>query len=64
MGELPTWAQTMLGGLGAGIAIYAGIRADLARTLEIAIHARDAAHRANERIDTLMGLPKRGSRGN
>lgn len=54
----------MLGALGAGIAIYAGIRADLARTLEIAIHARDAAHRANERIDTLMGLPKRGSRGN
>ena len=51
---MPEWLLQVIGMLAGGVAVYAGIRADLAATKERAKNAHESAERAHIRIDGLM----------
>lgn len=51
---MPDWVLQVVTMVGAGVAVYAGIRADLAATKEKAKNAHESAERAHVRIDGLM----------
>lgn len=52
LSDIPAWIQMLI----AAGAVYAGIRADLARITEKAENASKAAARAHERLDNLVTL--------
>lgn len=58
--DVPAWLQTVLGALGSAVAVYAGIRADMARMGERAAQAMRAAARAHQRIDALYAARSGG----
>jgi len=47
------WVLQLAGIIGAGVATYSAIRADLARLHEVAHQARESASTAHRRIDNL-----------
>lgn len=51
---MPDWLYQLLSAGAGAAAVYAGIRADLARLHEKAEAAVKAADKAHERIDTLL----------
>jgi len=52
--DLGTLLEVVIGSAGSAIAVYAGIRADLAKFMERATNAQDMAERAHARIDDLL----------
>ena len=50
---MPDWLQALIPQAAGAAAIYAGIRADLARIHERATHALESADKAHSRIDSL-----------
>ncbi|WP_426303904.1 hypothetical protein ACN9MJ_12855 [Acidovorax facilis] len=51
---MPEWVLQLLGYAGGAIAVYAGIRADLARLGAEVKNAAVAANKAHDRIDQLI----------
>jgi len=50
----PEFILQIIIAVGSGLAVYAGIRADLARLHERATNAQSSADKAHERIDHLL----------
>lgn len=51
---MPEWAFQLAGLIGAAVAVYTGIRADIRGIHEQVKHASESANEAHKRIDAIL----------
>lgn len=59
---MPDWIMQLVGPAAAAVAVYAGIRADLAELRVMSKHAGESADEAHRRIDDLLKSETRKGR--